>query len=229
MTLAAILLVSIFCASSPVAMSHGLAVQPATKPGETATAQDQETATPPAQNSSAPSQAPSSAATPPKPSPAKTPSTTAKRRTHRKKALPPGCNSASPAGQPASGPNSTAAAPTATGTAPASGTSSPCPSPKVIVRQGGTSEPSIQLAGGAAGGQTANQRDTANQMLDATDANLKKIGSRQLSADQQGMVDQIHQFMDQSKTAVKDGDLERARTLAWKAQLLSEALVKPEE
>lgn len=216
MTLAAILLVSIFCSSSPVGMRHGLA----------GAAQDQGTATPPAQNSSAPSQAPSSAATPPKPSAAKTPSTTAKRRTHKKKALPPGCNSAFPAGQPASGPNSTAAAPTA---APAAGTSTPCPSPKVIVRQGGTSEPSIQLAGGAAGGQTANQRDTANQMLDATEANLKKIGSRQLSADQQGMVDQIHQFMDQSKTAVKDGDLERARTLAWKAQLLSEALVKPEE
>jgi hypothetical protein len=43
------------------------------------------------------------------------------------------------------------------------------------------------------------------------------------------MVTQIHQFMDQSKTAVKDGDLERARTLAWKAQLLSEELVKPQE
>ena len=97
------------------------------------------------------------------------------------------------------------------------------------MRQGGTSEPSIELAGGAAGGQTADQRNTANQMLDATETNLKKIAGRQLTTDQQGMVTQIHQFMDQSKTAVKDGDLERARTLAWKAQLLSEELVKPEE
>lgn len=63
-------------------------------------------------------------------------------------------------------------------------------------------------------------------MLGTTDANLKQIAGRQLSATQQDMVNQIRQFMDQSKAAVVDGDLERARTLAWKAQLLSEELVK---
>jgi hypothetical protein len=41
------------------------------------------------------------------------------------------------------------------------------------------------------------------------------------------MVNQIRQFMEQSKAAVEAGDLERARTLAWKAQLLSDELVKP--
>ena len=66
-------------------------------------------------------------------------------------------------------------------------------------------------------------------MLDTTEANLKKIGDRQLNTEQQDMVTQIHQFMNQSKAAVGDGDLERARTLAWKAQLLSEELVKPEK
>jgi hypothetical protein len=66
-------------------------------------------------------------------------------------------------------------------------------------------------------------------MLDTTEANLKKIGDRQLNTEQQDMVTQIHQFMTQSKAAVGDGDLERARTLAWKAQLLSEELVKPEK
>jgi hypothetical protein len=63
-------------------------------------------------------------------------------------------------------------------------------------------------------------------MLGTTDANLKQIAGRQLSATQQAMVNQIRQFMDQSKAAVVDGDLERARTLAWKAQVLSEELVK---
>jgi hypothetical protein len=95
----------------------------------------------------------------------------------------------------------------------------------VIVRQGGTAEPSIQLAGGAA--SASQQRDTANQMLGTTEANLKKIAGRQLTSDQQNMVNQIRQFMEQSKAAVGDGDLERARTLAWKAQVLSEELVKP--
>ena len=229
MTLAALLLVSIFCSSSPAATTHWLVLQAATsaKPAETSATQDQGTAVSPAQNSAAPSPAPSSATTTPKASATKTPPSTAKRRTHKKKALPPGCNTATGTTQTASAHTSTATPSTATGTT--SGTSSPCPPPKVIVRQGGTSEPSIELAGGGAGRQTADQRNTANQMLDATETNLKKIAGRQLTTDQQGMVTQIHQFMDQSKTAVKDGDLERARTLAWKAQLLSEELVKPQE
>jgi hypothetical protein len=66
-------------------------------------------------------------------------------------------------------------------------------------------------------------------MLETTDANLKKIAGRQLSSSEQDMVNQIRQFMAQSKAAVDSGDLERARTLAWKAQLLSEELVKPKQ
>jgi hypothetical protein len=64
-------------------------------------------------------------------------------------------------------------------------------------------------------------------MLGSTEENLKKIAGRQLSSDQQDMVNQIRQFMEQSKKAVGDGDPERARTLAWKAQVLSEELIKP--
>jgi len=83
------------------------------------------------------------------------------------------------------------------------------------------------LAGGAAG-QTSPERDTANQMLGTTEANLKKVAGRQLTPNEQDMVNQARQFMEQSKAAVAAGDLERARTLAWKAQLLSEELIKPE-
>ena len=66
-------------------------------------------------------------------------------------------------------------------------------------------------------------------MLVYTQANLKKMAGRQLTPSQQDMVNQIHQFMDQSKTAVAAGDVERGRTLAWKAQLLSEELVNPQK
>jgi len=66
-------------------------------------------------------------------------------------------------------------------------------------------------------------------MLDATEANLKKLAGKQLTPNQQDMVSQTRQFMQQSKAAVEAGDLERARTLAWKAQVLSEELVKPKE
>jgi hypothetical protein len=64
-------------------------------------------------------------------------------------------------------------------------------------------------------------------MLGTTEANLKKIAGRPLTSDQQNIVNQIRQFMEQSRAAVGDGNLDRARTLAWKAQVLSEELVKP--
>ena len=239
MTLASILLVSIFCASSATAAGHQSAPQaaPTTKPTENAATQDQGTAAQ-AQNPPAPSQGPPSVATPAKtpagqPSAGQTRSTTAKRPRHKKRVLPPNCDNApATGGQSASSSTPAAGDPAATGTAPAPATSSHstnCPPPKVIVRHGGTSEPSIQLAGGAGGDQTSHQRDTANQMLESTEANLKKIAGRQLTPNQQDMVNQIRQFMDQSKTAAEAGDLERARTLAWKAQLLSEELIKPEK
>ncbi len=96
------------------------------------------------------------------------------------------------------------------------------------MKQGGAADNSIQLAGAGAGsGASSNQKDTANQMLATTESNLKKISGQQLSSDQKDMVSQIRQFMEQSKAAEGDGDMERARTLAWKAQVLSEELVKP--
>jgi len=236
MTLAAIFLVSIFCASAApplMAAGHQTTQQaaPEAKPPEPAATPDPGTA-PAAQNPPTSSQATPSPATPAKTSAGQTRSaTTAKRPHHKKKVLPPNCDNAPATGQAAPG-SSPAAADPAAGSAPKAAASNPatnCPPSKVIVRQGGTAEPSIQLAGGTAGNQTSHERDTANQMLESTDANLKKIAGRQLTSNQQDMVSQIRQFMDQSKAAITAGDLERARTLAWKAQLLSEELVKPEK
>lgn len=99
------------------------------------------------------------------------------------------------------------------------------PQKKIVVQQGGTSEPSIQIVGGT---DNSPARD-ANQLLQSTEDNLKKISGRQLTDNQKNVVTQIHQFMAQSKTATAAGDLESARTLAWKAQALSENLVNPEK
>ena len=225
MTLAVILLVGMMCAPSATpAASRQDAPQsaPATSPPEGAAKQDQATA-PAAHNPPAPTQVP--------PAPAKSTKTpsgqahpTTQRSHHKKRVLPP-CDSSTAAGQAASS-NPAPADPATPETTAASKTPGPCTPSKVVVRQGGTSEPSIQLAGGPAD-QTAHQRDAANQILGSADANLKKIAGHQLSPNQQDMVNQIRQFMGQSKAAIDSGDLERARTLAWKAQVLSEELVKP--
>ena len=231
MTLAVILFVSIFCPSAllPVTQPRQSAEQ-AAPTGKPASAPTQDSAVP-AQTSPASTQPTS--ATGAKSTTAPKSAATHTRR--KKKRIAPNCVPASTETTP---PAAGAAPPSAAPGDPpqdASKAAAPipqpvsaptvCPPPKIIVRQGGTSDPAIQLAGGAVGDQAAQQRHTANEMLGATEMNLKKIAGTQLTANQQDMVNQIHQFMDQSKSAVTAGDLERARTLAWKAQLLSEELV----
>jgi len=227
MNLAAILLIATICAPwAARAPNHAYAPQStsASQPQETTGAAGQET-TPAAGNPPAPSQ-PQPAATPGKTPAGQAHPTAAK---HRKKKGPQPCDSASAPVPTAPGSTAPASDTAASTAATPSGASKPCAPPKVIVRQGGTSEPSIQLAGGTSGDQTSHQRDVANQILGSADANLKKIAGRPLSSNQQDMVNQIRQFMSQSRAAIDAGDLERARTLAWKAQLLSEDLIKPEK
>jgi hypothetical protein len=152
---------------------------------------------------------------------------------HKKKVIPSNCDAvtamAADPNAPAAPAASTPANPTAVGSAQAGNTSHPvnCPPSKIIVRQGGASEPSIQLAGGPAGDQATQQRNAVNQMLAAADQNLKKMEGRKLAANQQDMVNQSRQFTQQARAALAAQDFDRARTLAWKAQLLSEELVKP--
>jgi hypothetical protein len=180
-------------------------------------AQNQETpstaATPAGQSAAQTSQAPVK----PKPAP---------KRVRRKKPASSACDSQAsasmaPADPPppgkASAQNSTAAAP------------KNCPPPKIVVRQGGSSEPSIRLAGGPSADEAARKRNAINQLLEVTDQNLKKSAGMQLTANQQDSITQMRQFMEQSKQAMADGDLERARTLAWKAEVLSEDLVNPQK
>jgi hypothetical protein len=80
--------------------------------------------------------------------------------------------------------------------------------------------------GGTTAEQASHQRST-DELTAATEENLKKIAGRQLNPSQQEMVTQIKQFLQQSKTAVAAGDLERGHNLAMKARLLSDELVKP--
>ena len=226
MNLAEIFLASIFCIAStgplPAARHEGAPPPTSWNQSIPAEGMQDQAATRPGQAPSNTSQPPSGAAASASSSGQNPPAT--KKRRHKKKTHASACNNAAAsAGQAASGSVSSSAAPS-NPDAPTAIAPTNCPPSKVIVRQGGTAEPSIQLAGGAA--SASQQRDTANQLLGTTEANLKKIASRQLTSDQQNMVDQIRQFMEQSKEAAGDGNLDRARTLAWKAQVLSEELVK---
>ena len=157
-----------------------------------------------------------------KPSPTK--------RTRHKKTVTSDCSTAPAVMKTANPPDETKPAEpgsSSTGSTTAdTPTPKPCPPPKKVVRNGGSEEPSIQLVGGENSEQSVHQRST-DQLTVATEENLKKIALRQLSPGQQEMVSQIKQFMDQSKTALAAGDLERGHNLALKAHLLSDELMKP--
>ena len=75
--------------------------------------------------------------------------------------------------------------------------------------------------------QASEQTVRTNQLLASSDANLKKISGRQLSAGQQDTVKQIKSYMEQATAAKDRGDVQRAYNLAVKANLLSAELAGP--
>lgn len=73
--------------------------------------------------------------------------------------------------------------------------------------------------------QAAQLRADTNQLLGASEFNVNNL-HRTLSKDDQAIVLHIRSYIDQSRQAMKDGDIERAHTLAIKAHLMSDELTK---
>jgi hypothetical protein len=95
---------------------------------------------------------------------------------------------------------------------------------KKVVKNGGTDEPTVDLSSGVNQQQASEQAKHADELLASSDANLKKISGRQLSAGQQDTVKQIKSYMEQATAAKNSGDVQRAYNLAVKANLLSAEL-----
>jgi hypothetical protein len=223
MTLAHILLIALLSASPGQAPSaaegNSGQSQSASQQQNSSTQPVQSPAATPAGNSAQTS----STQTAPQTKPPTGKTANSKKQSKARKNSSADCNSTSPSGKPANtgSPGKTSAS--------ATKTASNCPPIKVIVTQGSTTEPSIEVAGGASGAQASNERNSAIQMLETTEANLKKVEATQPDSNQQEMIKQVRQFIDQSKAANSAGNLDQARTLAWKAQLLSEELLKPQK
>ncbi len=82
-----------------------------------------------------------------------------------------------------------------------------------------------QLTASVAQSQALQQRVDTTQLITTTENTLRGI-TRQLSTDEQAMVQHIRSFIKQSQTATTEGDVERAYNLAFKARQLSDELVK---
>jgi hypothetical protein len=97
---------------------------------------------------------------------------------------------------------------------------------KVVVRNGGARDDTVQLLPGGSQEQNAHGRENADQLVAATEQNLKKLSARQLTSSQQSTLEQIQTYLRQARSAADAGDFSRANTLAYKARLLSDELSK---
>ncbi len=97
---------------------------------------------------------------------------------------------------------------------------------KIVVREGGASEPAARIVPGMTAEEAARERQNAQELLSSTDDQLKRLADRPLGAQQQETVGQIHNYMTGARGALQEGDVSRARTLAEKAHLLSDDLLK---
>ncbi len=107
----------------------------------------------------------------------------------------------------------------------------PAPAPdgaprKIVVREGGANEPAAQIVPGMTPEEATRQRQNAEQLLGSTGEQLKQLADRTLNPPQLETVGQIRNYMDGARSALKEGDVRRASTLAEKAHLLAEDLAK---
>ena len=97
---------------------------------------------------------------------------------------------------------------------------------KIVIREGGASEPAAQIAPDITPVEATQERQGTEQLLGAAGNELKQLAGRTLDARQQETVGQIRNYMDGARSALHEGDVRRASTLAQKAHLLAEDLAK---
>lgn len=96
-----------------------------------------------------------------------------------------------------------------------------------MIHNGGTSDPMVAISPTQTQQQASQELSTTNQLLANADDNLKQVTRRHLSTDEEDTVKQIQVYMEQARTAIKNGEAQRAYNLANKANLLSADLAGP--
>ena len=96
---------------------------------------------------------------------------------------------------------------------------------KTVVRNGSTTDSGAAIATDVPQSKSSHDLQTTNDLLDKTDANLKRLDGKTLNETQQDTLRQIKNYMDQARSAVKNQDIEHAYNLAKKANMLSADLL----
>lgn len=95
---------------------------------------------------------------------------------------------------------------------------------KIVISNGGAKEIRLQLTPTTTPAEAAQQRRQTRNLLLISNENLKRIAGHDLNANQQDMLEQVHNYMTQARAADKVGELQRAQILAYKARQLSDDL-----
>lgn len=112
-----------------------------------------------------------------------------------------------------------------------SGKQGPAPAPegaprKIVVRKGGADEPKAQIVTGMTPEEGSRERQNTEELLNSTREILQQLSGPPLDAQRQETVSQIQNYIQGSRSALKEGDVARAHTLALKANLLADDLAK---
>ena|SRR5205085_648628 len=97
---------------------------------------------------------------------------------------------------------------------------------RTVIRHGGTRETRTQIIPGMSPEEANRIQLETGELVSAANIDLNQLASRTLTANQQETVVQIHHYLDVAQSAFQEGDIQRAHTLAFKAHLLSDDLVK---
>jgi hypothetical protein len=89
-----------------------------------------------------------------------------------------------------------------------------------------TRPPAPQISPQLSPEEQANYERKTKDDLAVAEQNLQQASGRKTSAAQDDLKEKISRFMEQSRDAIKAGDLARAQNLAQKARLLSVELVQ---
>ncbi len=183
-----------------------------------------------AQPANAPTQPPPAEQAPAAPPAATAPDTTApaenKAPENDTNAKPDSTKAASSNATASSAETSSAETKTVVTKRPSRSISAPPAAPrKIVVRRGGAKEPATLIAPGMTPAEAARERQSAEQWLRSTGDQLPQLEVLP-DVHQQETVVQIRNYMDGARSALQEGDVRRASTLAEKAHLLAEDLLR---
>ncbi len=100
------------------------------------------------------------------------------------------------------------------------------PAKRTVVRNGGTTDPSIQFLPSQSPEQARQQIASTQMLLSAAEQNLNRVAGRVLDIGQQQDVSQLRNYLRQARASLEAGHLDRAYILARKANVLTADMLK---